>query len=398
MSRNSYFCSEKGFNLDSSEFMDEIRFYRDDDRENWNSYILTHPQGTLFHCIEWKNVIEKTFHHKSYYLIAESNSNTATPQHRNINVFASNLKQVENPQTQRSSNVQQGSIVGVLPLFSIKSILFGKSLVSVPFAAYGGVLADNQRITKQLLEKAKELTRSEKLEYLELRNRDEEIAGLPSKDLYVKFRREIFRDLNENMEAIPRKSRRMIRVGEKEGLSYQFGHKELLPDFYAIFARSYHHLGSPVFSKKLFENLLEMFKEKVSILVIKSKEGKPIASVLSFFYKDEVIPYYAGSLFEYRNLAPNDFMYWQLMKYGCENGYKEFDFGRSKVDTGSYDFKRHWGFEPEPLNYQYYLNRIPEIPNLSPANPKYQKKIEMWRRLPFWATKIIGPHIVKYIP
>jgi len=119
---------------------------------------------------------------------------------------------------------------------------------------------------------------------------------------------------------------------------------------------------------------------------------------LTFFYKDQVLPYYAGSLLEYRDLAPNDYMYWQLMRYGYENGCKLFDFGRSKVDTGSYDFKRHWGFEPEPLPYQYFLNRINEIPNLSPANPKYQKKIEIWRKLPFRATKIIGPHIVKYIP
>jgi lipid II:glycine glycyltransferase (peptidoglycan interpeptide bridge formation enzyme) len=120
--------------------------------------------------------------------------------------------------------------------------------------------------------------------------------------------------------------------------------------------------------------------------------------VLTLFYKDQVLPYYAGSLFEYRDLAPNDYMYWQLMKYGWERGYKIFDFGRSKVDTGSYDFKRHWGFKPESLPYQYFLNRIKEIPNLSPANPKYQRKIEMWRKMPFWLSKIIGPHIVKYIP
>jgi len=136
----------------------------------------------------------------------------------------------------------------------------------------------------------------------------------------------------------------------------------------------------------------------VNILIIKDRGGKPISSVLTFFYKDQVLPYFAGSLSEYRDLAPNDYMYWQLMKYGHEKGYKWFDFGRSKVDTGSYDFKRHWGFEPEPLAYQYFLNRMKDIPNISPANPKYQKKIEMWRKMPFWLTKIIGPRIVKYIP
>ena len=253
-------------------------------------------------------------------------------------------------------------------------------------------------MSNQLLREAEKITRAERLDYLELRNRDGKIADLPVKDLYVRFRREIFDELDDNMEAIPRKSRRMIRVGEKEGLQCEIGQKELVPIFYEIFARSYHRLGSPVFPKRLFENILEKFPEKSNILLVRTSEGSPIAGVLTLFYKNEVLPYYAGSLLEYRNLAPNDFMYWQLIKYGWKNGYKLFDFGRSKVDTGAYDFKRHWGFEPEPLSYQYYLNKIEEIPDFSPANPKYQRKIEMWQKLPFWSTKLIGPRIVKYIP
>lgn len=393
--------------------MNTIRFYEGIDQEQWDSYVLNHPYGTLFHLIGWKNVIENTFGHRSYYLIAESSSNiprsqqsntidrdgeTAALQHRNTNGYTSNLKQTENPQAQRSSNVQQSSTVGVLPLFSVKSLLFGKCLVSVPFAAYGGILADDPDVANQLLDKGKEITCSKRLDYFEFRNRDGRIENLPLKELYVSFRREIFEDLESNMNAILRKSRRMIRVGEKEGLTHEFGDEELIPEFYEIFARSYHRLGSPVFSIKLFRNLLREFKEKANILLIRNKEGRSISGVLSFFYKDEVIPYYAGSLFEYRQLAPNDFMYWQLMKYGCENGYKLFDFGRSKIETGSFDFKRHWGFKPEPLPYQYFLNRIKEIPNISPVNPKYQRKIEIWKRLPFWVTKIMGPRIVKYIP
>ena len=372
-----------------------IRFYQDIDRPFWDSYVLNHPSGTFFHLIGWKTVIEKTFHHKSYYLIAESNGNSTNA------INSTNPKNSNNPSNSiNPSNPinPTNQIVGILPLFSVKSYLFCKSLVSLPFAAYGGVLADDQEAADQLLDKAKEITYSGGLDYLELRNKVGGIDVLPQKELYVFFRREIFEDLESNMNAIPRKSRRMIRVGEKAGLTYKFGREELLPEFYKIFSRSYHRLGSPVFSMKLFKSLLRELKEQANILLVKNREGKPISSVLSFFYKDQVLPYYAGSLFEYRDLAPNDYMYWQLMKYGWENGYKLFDFGRSKVDTGSYDFKRHWGFEPEPLPYQYFLNRINGIPNLSPANPKYQKKIEMWRKMPFWATRIIGPHIVKYIP
>jgi FemAB-related protein (PEP-CTERM system-associated) len=388
-----------------------IRFYQDLDKEPWDSYVSNHPKGTFFHLIGWKTVIEKTFRHKSYYLIAESNGDSATTQDRETSIESDNniaLQQLNkpginptnpsNPINPSNSKNPSNPIVGILPLFSVKSFLFGKSLVSLPFAAYGGILADSQEMVNKLFDKAKEITCSEGLDYFELRNRDGAIENLPSKELYVFFQRKMFDDLESNMNAIPRKSRRMIRVGEKAGLTYEFGREELLPEFYETFSRSYHRLGSPAFPIKLFKNLLGEFKEKANILLVRNREGKSISSVLTFFYKDQVLPYYAGSLFEYRDLAPNDYMYWQLMKYGCENGYKLFDFGRSKINTGSYDFKRHWGFEPEPLPYQYFLNRIKEIPNLSPANPKYQKKIEMWQKMPFWLTKIIGPRIVKYIP
>jgi FemAB-related protein (PEP-CTERM system-associated) len=360
--------------------MTKIRFYQETDKGQWDAYVQNHPNGTFFHLIGWKKVVEKTFGHKSFYLIAQENNNS------------------KNLINSTNSTISKNQVVGVLPLFSVKSLLFCKSLISLPFAAYGGVLADRSEIANQLLETAKGMTRSKGLEYLELRNRDVGIEHLPTKDLYIRFRREIYKDLESNIKAIPRKSRRMIRIGEKEGLTHQFGQAELIPEFYEIFAKSYHRLGSPVFSSRLYKNLFEELQEKTNILIVRNKEGKPISSVLTFFYKDEVLPYYAGSLFEYRELAPNDYMYWQLMKYGCESGYRLFDFGRSKMDTGSSDFKRHWGFEPEPLPYQYFLNEIKEIPNISPANPSYRKKIEMWRKLPFWATKLIGPRIVKYIP
>jgi FemAB-related protein (PEP-CTERM system-associated) len=372
------------------KFMIKIQFYQDVDQPRWDSYVLTHSYGTFFHLIGWKNVIETTFGHKSFYLLAEEDQEaldlSANPMNSAGPINSTNPTNSINP------------IVGILPLFSVKSFLFCKSLVSLPFAAYGGILANTPEIANQLLEKAKDVTRSQRLEFLELRNRNGGTANLPSKGLYFTFRREIFKDLDSNMKAIPRKSRRMLRVGEKEGLTHEFGKEEFLPDFYEIFAKSYHRLGSPVFSVKLFKNLFKEFKENITLLIVRNRGGKPISGVMSFFYKDEVLPYYAGSLSKYRDLAPNDFMYWQLMKHGCEKGYRLFDFGRSKVDTGSYDFKRHWGFEPEPLSYQYYLNGIDEIPNISPANPKYQRKIEMWQKMPFWLTKIIGPRIVRNIP
>ena len=343
-----------------------IRKYKESDRNNWNEYVLNHADGSVFHLTHWKEVIEQAFGHKSLYLIAENgNSNSS------------------------------GQIVGIFPIFIIKSFLFGKYLVSVPFAELGGPLSDDDHIQKKLLEKAESLAADEKADYLELRNRTP-IDGYPTKSLYYNFKREIFPNLDDNMKAIPRKARRMIRVGEKKGLVSEMGH-HLANEHYAIMAKSYHSLGTPTFPKKLYAKFLDIFGDKAHILRVRNENKVPVAAVMSFFFKDQLVPYWAGSVFEYRDLAPNDFMYWELMKYGCENGFKVFDFGRSKEGTGSFDFKRHWGFEPVQLAYQYHLVGASELPNLSPNNPKYRKKIEMWRKMPHFATKLIGPGIAKYL-
>jgi FemAB-related protein (PEP-CTERM system-associated) len=344
----------------------QVRNYTNQDEKDWNAFVHSHPQGTIFHRIEWKKVIGQTFHHKSHYLIAEQNGSDS-----------------------------QNQIVGILPLFEIKSRIFGHSLVSVPFAERGGLLTNTHDAGKILLSTATALAAQRKVDYVELRN-TKAINGLPTKDLYFSFQKGIDPDPEGNLQAIPRKQRRMVRVGIKSGLKAEFG-PEHLPDFYELLATNFHRLGTPIFPYSLFQNFVREFRDQSAVMVIKEPGGKTIAGVLTFFHQDTVLPYYAGSLVEYRNLAPNDFMYWSLMEYGRENGYTLFDFGRSKMDTGSFKFKTHWGFEPKPLAYQYILNTAGEIPNISPTNPKYQKQIEMWRKLPLWATKVIGPQIAKYL-
>jgi hypothetical protein len=126
--------------------------------------------------------------------------------------------------------------------------------------------------------------------------------------------------------------------------------------------------------------------------------GKVVAGVLVFLHKDQLMPYYGGALREYFHLAPNDFMYWELMRYGAGQGYKVFDFGRSKQGTGSFNFKRHWGFQPRPLPYCYYPIKGQSVPDTSSLNPKLQWAIRVWRNLPLNLTIALGPRIVRHIP
>ncbi len=336
-----------------------IKITDSSDKQNWDNYTLSHPSGTIFHLTAWKNTIEKTFNHKSTYLIAES----------------------------------QNKIYGIFPIFEIKSLVFGHSFISIPFAEIGGPLTDSPEIEQALIKKASKITKSQNAQYLEIRNRNK-IPGLETKSLYYNFRKQITSDHDENLKAIPRKSRAMVRNAMKKGLVSETGH-HLLPEFYKILALNYHRLGTPIFPKKFFKNFLSEYKENANILLVKTRENQLAAAVLFFTFKNQMIPYYAGSNFTFRHLGPNDFMYWELMKLAVEKNCTIFDYGRSKQGTGSFSFKKHWGFIPQPLAYQYYLANASELPNLSPANPKYKKKIQMWQKMPHTLTKLLGPLIAR---
>ena len=198
------------------------------------------------------------------------------------------------------------------------------------------------------------------------------------------------------MKAIPRKQRAMVRKGMKSGQTAHIGN-QYLDDFYTVFARNVHQLGTPVYPRKWFQTLLDSYGQNAELMIIRHG-NKIISGVLSLYYKDTVLPYYAGSLVEYREFAPNDFQYWELMRHAVDRGCRFFDFGRSKKDSGHFSFKRHWGFEPQSLHYQFFLNKLAKLPEINPLNPKYRRKIEAWKKLPHSITKILGPHIVKYIP
>lgn len=329
-----------------------------DDWNRWDAFVALCPQATFFHRAGWKEVIEDALGHDCYFLFAEHN----------------------------------GDIQGVLPLGHVRSCLFGNSLTSVPFCVYGGIAALNQDARQALDDEAQRLAAELKVHYLEMRNLAPHHAEWPTKDLYVTFRKEIDPDHEKNMLAIPRKQRAMVRKGMNAGLSGEID--ENVDRFYDAYATSLHHLGTPVNSINFYKKIKRVFGEECEVLTI-TKDSRVISSVMSFYFRDEVLPYYGGGTSEAREFAANDFMYWELMRRACERGIKIFDFGRSKKGTGSYSFKEHWGFEPQPLYYEHYLLGVQSMPEINPLNPKYQLFIRAWKAMPYAMTKIIGPMIAK---
>ncbi len=329
---------------------------------DWDAFVRSTPGGSPFHLLAWKRAVETAFRHRAHYLMA----------------------------------VHGGGLEGVLPLFEVRGLLGGRGLVSVPYGVYGGVCATSAAAREALVGASRQLARRVKADYVELRHRSGQEADLPTKSLYVTFSRPIESSEEANLNAIPRKQRRMTRQGLKHGLRPEFGLQHL-DRFYDIYAHSVHSLGSPVFPRRLFHAIGQEFGKDCELLTI-WKDSVPVSGVLTLLFEDQVLPYYGGARQEALAFAVNDFMYWELLCHAAKAGYRTFDFGRSREGTGAYNFKRHWGFEPVALPYQYVLLDGSRMPNLSPSNPRMHFAVEAWKRMPLPLTKVVGPFLTRYLP
>jgi len=336
-----------------------VRHFEPHDAANWEAFVTQCPHATFFHRIGWREIIEEIFGHRCHYLVAE----------------------------------RDGRWSGVMPLAAIRSRLFGHALVSLPFAVYGGAAANDSESVDALNDAAEALARKLGVDYLELRNTQARCLDWPRQNLYVTFRKEILPDVEANMLAIPRKQRAMVRKGIKNGLASEIDASA--DRFFTLYADNVHRHGTPPFPRRYFARLMKVFADACEVQTIVDSDRRPISSVLSFYFRDEVLPYYAGDTADARDLAANDFKYWELLRRACERGIRVFDYGRSKHGTGSFDFKKNWGFEPAPLSYEYRLLKRERIPENNPLNPKYAAFIALWRRLPRPVANALGPMIVR---
>ena len=325
----------------------------------WDAFVTAMPAGSFFHRAAWASVLERVFGHRSHYVLAE----------------------------------QDGVITGILPLAHVKTRLFGNRLVSTPFCVYGGPIAAETEAARALEAHAEALRGRLGTTSVELRGRHA-VDGdwVTRSDLYVTFRKPISGDHDSNMKAIPRKQRAMVRKGIQNGLVSRCDHDART--LHRIYAESVRNLGTPVVPRRYFAALLEIFGDCSDVVTVLDEE-KPIASVMNFYFREEVLPYYGGGTAAARHRAGNDFMYWEVMRRAAERGSRLFDFGRSKRGTGAFAFKHNWGFEPAELHYRYRLAPGQPVPENNPLNPKYRLLIAAWKRLPLPMANLLGPPIVR---
>lgn len=329
----------------------------------WDAFVRATDNATFFHRAAWERVIREVFGHATHYAMAE----------------------------------QDGAIVGVLPLARMKTLLFGDVLASTPFCVYGGTAAATPEAAAALEVHAIDLQKRLGVPALEFRRITAEDDGwLGRPPLYYTFRKDIVLtgDDEADMAAnIPRKQRAEVRKGFKRGLtSVSNSDTDTL---HRVYAESVRNLGSPVFPRRYFRALAEAFPGEHDVTTV-LHEGRPVASVLNFHFRGEVLPYYGGGTVAARALSANEVMYWEVMRRaGNERGATRFDFGRSKAGTGAFDYKKNWGFAPEQLHYCYRLAPGAAIPENNPNNPKYRLFIALWKRLPVPVANLLGPPLVR---
>jgi FemAB-related protein (PEP-CTERM system-associated) len=330
------------------------------DRARWDAFVLACPDASFFHRAGWQRVTERAFGHPTWFLYAESD----------------------------------GVLRGVLPLAQVRSTLFGNTLCSLPFCVYGGIAATDQAAADALDRAAQSLAAKLRVDHLEYRHRRASHPGWLHKELYYTFRKPLLATPEQNLLAIPRKQRAMVRKGIAAGLTSVIDNDP--GRFFSVYADSVHRLGTPVFSPRYFQLLQEEFGADCEILCVQ-RQAETVCGVLSFHFRGEILPYYGGGGAAARVLAGNDFMYWEVMRRACERGSTLFDFGRSKAGTGAFDFKKNWGFPPEPLSYEYQLHRARQLADHQPLNPKYRLFIKLWQRLPLRVANALGPTLVRQL-
>lgn len=341
-----------------------VRPYRGEDAVRWNRFVDESLDSSFYHHAGWKDVIEESFGHHAHYLLSEDS---------------------------------RGEINGILPLVHLKSVLFGNFLVSLPYFNYGGICADSPEVHRRLLEEAIDYARQEKAEHLELRDTRVLENGLRVKSAKVSMRLELPADPAALWSSFSSKLRSQIRRPTQEGMEARIGGAEDLESFYKVFSINMRDLGTPVYSRDFFQNVLDRFPDSTRICTVYCG-GEPVASGLLAGFKGRLEIPWASSLRSFNRFSPNMLLYWAALEFACKSGYRVFDFGRSTPDGGTFRFKKQWGAKPTQLYWYYWMRNGGPAPELNPGNPRFAAAIRIWRRLPIALTRLIGPVIVKNLP
>jgi serine/alanine adding enzyme len=341
-----------------------IRPWQPGDDRRWDDYVVSNPAGRSCHLTAWKRVIESSFGHQTCFLVSEGDD---------------------------------GGVEGVFPMVRLRSRLFGDFIVSVPYLNYGGACARDERVTRQLIEAGTRTAAALGVDHLEIRTETRADYGLQIKSSKVSMRLDLAESSDLLWKGFSAKLRNQVKRAQQEAMTVRVGREEELDAFYQVFAANMRDLGTPVYGKRFFEAILRELPASTWICCVYLGQ-RPVAAGFLVGFRDMLEIPWASSLRQFNRLSPNMLLYWSVLKFACERGYRVFDFGRSSPDSGPYRFKAQWGATQVPLHWHYWMRDGGSLPDLTPRNPRMRLAVRLWQHLPIAVTKLLGPSIVKNLP
>lgn len=328
----------------------------------WDAYVSAHEGGTVFHSMRWQGILDGSYRRRHFHVAV----------------------------------LEDGAIRGLVSVYRVRGLSGKKNLYSLPFTAYGGMLADGEPYARRLHDEVLEIARREGAGMAVIRNTRDPGLGLPSTDLHVHFAKALPPTAEACLESIPRKSRAVVRKAMgNHGLGYEISRDwETLWHLHAVNLK---RLGTPVFPREYFRRIMESMGGEADILFVKYKDRR-ICGVMNFYFRDVCNPYFSGSLSEFNFTGCNNYMYYALMCHALSRGSRVFDFGKSRRESGSYDFKVNMGFEPRVLPFQFIFNTRSELPSFNPSNPRLALFLRLWSAQPLWLSKRVGSFLNRFLP
>lgn len=334
--------------------------------EDWQAYVGSARNASLYHRLEWREILRGTFGHRPRYLMAR----------------------------------REGRVSGIFPLIEMKSALFGHFFVSLPFVNFGGIVADTPEDEAALASAAAALFGKTSARHIEVR---QSAPGRlwPERGWHLRQHKaalvlRLRPELETHWSGLSSRLRGKVRKAEKSGAVFSTGGAEKLQDFYRVFTLNMRNLGTPVYSRLLFENVVRLWRQSAVLLV--HCGGTPVAGAIAVRDGDRVELPWICSDYSYSSSSVNEYLYWKAIEWASRSGAAELDFGRSSIDAGTYRFKVQWNPEVRPLFWYYRLAPGSGVPELNPSNPKYQLAVRCWKKMPMEVANRLGPWIVRNIP
>jgi FemAB-related protein (PEP-CTERM system-associated) len=348
--------------LNSQSRANAIRVESAVDGAEWNAFVEGHRLATVDHLWQWRNILEDAFGYETEYLVARRGS----------------------------------TLEGILPLALLRSRVFGRRIISLPALNYGGLLVRDPRAVQPLVDSAVGLAERFRASYIELRHQVR-TTDLPERQHRVMMRLPLPKTTEAMWQSLDRKVRNQVRKAQGCDLDLHGGGEALLQEFYDVFAHNMRDLGTPVYPKRLFTNVLRAFRERARIWVVKHR-GRAVAGGLTLRLNDTVLVPSASSLKSHRQLCPNMLLYFGMIEDAVKSGARVFDFGRSSPDAGTVHFKKQWGASAEPMHWEYALLGQHTLPDRDRISPVFRAGIAVWKHLPVRVATALGPVVVRNLP